>query len=90
MNIHWGGVIDDNAFGTHEFLDLCEQIGAEPYFAGNVGSGTPREMYEWVEYLTYAGDTTLAAERRANGREEPWKIPYPGRWATRTGAAAAT
>ncbi len=78
VNMHWGGVIDSNAFGTHEFLDFCEQIGTEPYLAGNVGSGTPQELYEWVEYLTFDGDSTLAAERRANGREEPWKIPYLG------------
>ena len=78
VNMHWGGVIDTNAFGTHEFLDFCDQIDAEPYIAANVGSGTPRETYEWVEYMTFAGDSTLARERRANGRDEPWKIPYLG------------
>lgn len=78
VNMHWGGVIDSNEFGTHEFLDFCEQIDTEPYLAGNVGSGTPQELYEWVEYLTFDGDSTLAAERRANGRDEPWKIPYLG------------
>ena len=78
VNMHWGGVIDSNAFGTHEFLDFCEQIDTEPYIAANVGSGTPRETYEWVEYMTFDGDSTLAAERRANGRAEPWKIPYLG------------
>ena len=78
VNMHWGGVIDTNAFGTHEFLDFCEQIGTEPYIAANVGSGTPRETYEWVEYMTFSGDSTLARERRANGRDEPWRIPYLG------------
>ena len=78
INIHWGGVIEDNSFGTHEFLDLCEQCGAEPYIAANVGSGTPREMADWIEYMTHNGDSTLAEKRRENGRDEPWKIPYLG------------
>ena len=78
INIHWGQVIETNAFGTHEFLDLCEIVGAEPYLAGNVGSGTPQEMRDWIEYLTYDGASDLANMRRANGREKPWKITYFG------------
>lgn len=73
INAHWGGVVDDNAVGTHEFLDLCEQLGCEPYIAGNVGSGSPRELREWVEYCNVAAGT-LADERAANGRREPWKV----------------
>lgn len=78
VNMHWGQVVDTNAFGTHEFLDLCELVGAEPYIAGNVGSGTPQELRDWIEYMTYDGDSELANLRRANGREKPWKIPYLG------------
>jgi alpha-L-arabinofuranosidase len=78
INIHWGGVVDTNAFGTHEFLDLCELIGAEPYLAGNVGSGSPQEMRDWIEYLTYDGDSELANLRRTNGRAKPWKIEFFG------------
>jgi len=78
VNIHWGQVVDTNAFGTHEFLNLCELVGAEPYLAGNVGSGTPQEMRDWIEYITYDGDSQLANERRKNGRERPWKLPYLG------------
>jgi alpha-N-arabinofuranosidase len=78
INLHWGQVTETNAFGTHEFLDLCEQLGCEPYLAGNVGSGTPQEMRDWIEYLTYDGDSELANLRRANGREKPWKIKYFG------------
>jgi alpha-N-arabinofuranosidase len=78
INTHWGGVIETNQFGTHEFMDLCEQIGAEPYICGNVGSGTVQEMMDWVEYMTSDADSTLANERRANGREKPWKLPYFG------------
>ncbi len=73
INAHWGGVIDDNAVGTHEFLDLCEQLDCEPYLAGNVGSGTVRELREWVEYVN-APEGTLADERAANGRKEPWNV----------------
>jgi len=78
VNIHWGQVTETNAFGTHEFLDLCELIDAEPYIAGNVGSGTPQEMRDWIEYMTYDGDSELADLRRANGRAKPWKIKYFG------------
>lgn len=78
INMHWGGVVDQNSFGTHEFLDLCELIGAEPYIAGNVGSGTPQELRDWVEYMTFAGDSEIANLRRKNGREEPWKVPFLG------------
>lgn len=78
INTHWGMVIDDNSFGTHEFLRLCELIGCEPYIAGNVGSGTVREMAEWVEYLNCAAPTSVVLERAANGRIEPWKVKYFG------------
>lgn len=74
-NASWGGV-DTNAFGTHEFLDLCEMLGADAYVNGNLGSGTPREMMEWVEYMTSDSDSTLARLRRQNGRDKPWKVPY--------------
>jgi alpha-N-arabinofuranosidase len=73
INAHWGGVLDDNAVGTHEFLDLCEQLGCEAYLAGNVGSGSPRELREWVEYCNAAAGT-LADERAANGRRDPWRV----------------
>jgi alpha-L-arabinofuranosidase len=78
INIHWGQVVETNAFGTHEFLELCELLDAEPYLAGNVGSGTPEEMRDWIEYLTFDGDSELANLRRKNGREKPWRIEYFG------------
>ncbi|MEK0317838.1 alpha-N-arabinofuranosidase [Cohnella sp. 56] len=78
INTHWGGVVENNHFGTHEFFRLCELIGAEPYICGNVGSGTVHEMAEWLEYMTSDGDSPMANLRRANGREEPWKLTYFG------------
>jgi alpha-N-arabinofuranosidase len=78
INTHWGGVVENNHFGTHEFLDLCEQIGADPYVCGNVGSGTPQEMMEWVEYMTSDADSPMANLRRQNGRDQPWRVPYFG------------
>jgi alpha-L-arabinofuranosidase len=78
INSWWGNVIETNAFGTHEFMDLCELIGADAYVAGNVASGTPQEMMDWVEYMTSDSDSTLANLRRQNGREKPWKVPYFG------------
>jgi alpha-N-arabinofuranosidase len=77
INTHWGGVTEDNAFGTHEFMDFAALIGAEAYVSGNVGNGTPQEMAEWVEYMT-APAGTLANERAKNGRKAPWKLPYFG------------
>jgi len=78
VNTHWGGVTEDNAFGTHEFFDLCARIGAAPYICGNVGSGTVREMQQWVEYSTFDGMSPMADLRRRNGREKPWRLPYFG------------
>jgi alpha-L-arabinofuranosidase len=77
-NTHWGNVVENNHFGTHEFMDLCEQIGAEPYVCGNVGSGTVREMAEWVEYMTSDRDCPMADLRRRNGRDRPWRLAHFG------------
>jgi alpha-N-arabinofuranosidase len=78
VNTHWGRVTENNHFGSHEFLDLCAQLGCEPYICGNVGSGTVREMQEWVEYLTFDGQSPMADLRRRNRREKPWKLKYFG------------
>jgi alpha-N-arabinofuranosidase len=78
INTHWGGVTENNHFGTHEFLDLCAQLGCEPYICGNLGSGTVQEMQQWVEYITFGGISPMAELRRANGRAEPWALTYFG------------
>ncbi|HEV6955209.1 MAG TPA: alpha-L-arabinofuranosidase C-terminal domain-containing protein [Promicromonospora sp.] len=78
VNSHWGDVVEDNSFGTHEFMDLCELLGADAYISGNIGSGSVREMSDWIEYLTRADDSPMATLRRANGRDEPWKVPFWG------------
>jgi alpha-N-arabinofuranosidase len=78
VNTHWGGVTEDNGFGTHEFLDLCEQLGCEPYISGNLGSGSVEEMSKWVEYITFDGESPMANLRRQNGREKPWKVRFWG------------
>jgi alpha-N-arabinofuranosidase len=78
INANWGGVIDDNSFGTHEFMDLCEQLECEPVFCGNIGSGTVEEMAKWVEYLTSDAETPLTELRKKNGHEKAWKIKYWG------------
>ncbi len=77
INSNWGGTLEDNSFGTHEFLNLCEMLGTEPYISGNVGSGSVEELAKWVEYMTARGGT-VAEERAANGRKEPWKVKYIG------------
>jgi alpha-N-arabinofuranosidase len=78
INTHWGGVTENNHFGTHEFLDLCAQLGCEPYICGNVGSGTVQEMQQWVEYLTFDGVSPMADLRRSNQRAEPWRVRFWG------------
>jgi len=76
LNTNWGGVPENNAFGTHEFLDFVQLIGAEAYINGNVGTGSPQEMAEWLQYLTSDKPTALTAERARNGHPDPWKIAY--------------
>jgi len=78
LNPNWGGVVEPNTFGTHEFMDFVDQIGAEAYISVNVGSGTPREAAEWLEYMTTAQPTTLEKERVANGHPAPYKVAYLG------------
>ena len=78
INTHWGGVVEDNSFGTHEFFELCRQLGCDPYINANVGSGTVREMAEWVEYLNSEGDSTVVKKRWANGRKDPWGVKFWG------------
>jgi len=78
LNPNWGGVIEPNSFGTHEFMDFLGQIGADAYVSINVGSGTPREAAEWLEYMTAAQATTLAKERASNGHPAPYQVAYLG------------
>ncbi len=78
INTHWGGVVEDNSFGTHEFMELCRQLGCKTYVNGNVGSGTVQEMSEWVEYMTFDGVSPMADLRARNGHPESWKVDYFG------------
>jgi alpha-N-arabinofuranosidase len=78
VNTHWGGVTEDNSFGTHEFLDLCAQLECEPYICGNVGSGTVQELSQWVEYCNFDGVSPMADLRRKNGRDAPWNVKFWG------------
>ncbi len=76
INTNWGGVTEDNSFGTHEFLRLCELLGCEPYINGNLGSGTVREMSQWVEYLNSDNISPMTELRKKNGREKSWGVKY--------------
>lgn len=78
VNTNWGGVSEDNSFGTHEFLELCTLIGCEPYIAGNAGSGTIEEMSKWVEYINSDARSTMTDLRKQNGRAAPWNVTYWG------------
>ncbi|MBB3806922.1 alpha-N-arabinofuranosidase [Xanthomonas arboricola] len=78
VNTHWGGVEESNRFGTHEFMDFTELLGTQAYIAGNVGNAAPDEIAQWTEYMTADTRSSLASERRANGRDAPWQVPYFG------------
>lgn len=78
INTHWGGCVEDNSFGTHEYFELCRQLGCKTYINGNLGSGTVQEMSEWVEYMTFDGLSPMALLREANGRKESWAVDYFG------------
>lgn len=78
VNTHWGGVTEDNSFGTHEYFELCSQLGCKTYVNGNVGSGSVQEMSEWVEYMTFDDISPMAELRKENGHEEAWKLDYFG------------
>lgn len=78
INTHWGGVLENNHFGTHEFLMLCELLECEPIICGNVGSGTVQEMSEWIEYMTFDGVSPMADLRQQNGQQRPWRLKYFG------------
>lgn len=78
INTHWGGVVEDNSFGTHEFMEFCRQIGCKTYVNGNLGSGTVQEMSEWIEYMTFNGVSPMADLRKKNGHEQPWKVDFFG------------
>ncbi|EOI01792.1 hypothetical protein UAY_01200 [Enterococcus moraviensis ATCC BAA-383] len=78
VNTHWGGLTENNHFGTHEFFELTEQLGCEVYINGNVGSGTVQEMQEWVEYMTMNGTSPMADLRKENHQAEPWNVTFFG------------
>jgi alpha-L-arabinofuranosidase len=78
VNVWWGGVTEDNSFGTHEFLNMCELLGTEPYISGNVGSGTVQELAEWVQYVNFKGRSPMSDLRGKNGRNEPWDVKFWG------------
>jgi alpha-N-arabinofuranosidase len=78
VNKWWGGVTEDNSFGTHDFLNMCELLGAEPYLSGNVGSGTVQELSDWVQYTNFSGKSPMSDLRKKNGRTNPWKVKFWG------------
>jgi alpha-N-arabinofuranosidase len=78
VNVWWGGVTEDNSFGTHNFLDMCELLGAEPYLSANVGSGTVRDVADWIQYVNFDGVSPMSDWRRKNGREKPWQVRFWG------------
>ncbi len=78
VNTWWGGVTEDNSFGTHEFLDLCGQLGAEPYISGNVGSGTVQELSQWIQYVNHDGESPMSKLRKENRQEKPWRVRFWG------------
>jgi len=77
LEMAWG-TVEDNRFGTHEFMDYIEQVGAEPYICMNLGTGTWTDAQQWVEYVNGTQDTEITRLRKKNGRDKPWKVKYWG------------
>lgn len=78
VNTWWGNVTEDNSFGTHDFLDMCELLETEPYLAANIGSGTVQDVIDWVQYVNFEGESPMSKLRRENGRDKPWNVKYWG------------
>lgn len=78
VNTWWGGVTENNSFGTHDFLNMCELLNTEPYLAGNLATGTVQELSDWVQYVNFNGDSPMSKLRRANGRDTAWKVKFWG------------
>lgn len=78
VNRWWGGVTEDNSFGLHDFLNMCELLGTDPYLAGNIGSGTVQELADWVQYVSTSTKNPMSDLRKQNGREQPWKVKFWG------------
>ncbi len=78
VNTWWGGVTENNSFGTHDFLNMCELLNTEPYLAGNLATGTVQEMADWVQYVNFNGDSPMSKLRRENGRDSAWKVKFWG------------
>src|SRR5262245_42117182 len=78
VNRWWGGVTEDNSFGTHDFLNMCKEIGADPYLAANVGSGTVQDLVDWIQYVNFDGVSPMSSLRKQNGQEKPWDVKIWG------------
>jgi alpha-N-arabinofuranosidase len=78
VNQWWGGVTEDNSFGTHDFLNMCKLLGAEPYLSGNVGSGTVQELADWIQYANFSGESPMSKLRNENGQPSPWNVKFWG------------
>ena len=78
VNRWWGGVTEDNSFGLHDFLNMCELLETEPYLAGNIGSGTVQELADWVQYVSTNTKNPMSDLRKRNGRDQPWKVKFWG------------
>src|SRR5688572_29273152 len=78
VNRWWGNVTEDNSFGTHDFLNMCELLGTEPYLSANVGSGTVQEVADWVQYVNFDGISPMSDARKVNGRDKPWQVKFWG------------
>ncbi|RZJ12541.1 MAG: alpha-N-arabinofuranosidase [Rubrivivax sp.] len=78
VNAAWGDEPETNGFGSHEFMDLLEQIGAKAFLSVNLASGSPAEAQGWLHYLTDPATSGAGAERARNGHAAPYKVPYIG------------
>jgi alpha-L-arabinofuranosidase len=72
-NPAWKGV-EPNDVGIHEFMNLMNIIGSEPYVALNTGLGTAEQAAQEVEYLNSDGSTPMGKLRSDNGHPDPYNV----------------
>ena len=66
--------IEPNQFGTDEFIKMARMMNWAPMLTVNLGTGTPEEARNWVEYCNSPVGLRYSNLRAENGSEEPYNV----------------
>lgn len=66
--------IEPNRFGTDEFMKMASMMDWTPMLTVNLGTGTPEEARNWVEYCNCPVGSHYADLRAENGSEAPYQV----------------